>query len=103
MNTQEAEVQAKTIVVGCKLLKEDGGSMRESGRVIYPIDEWITVGGNGAYVAITDGLLAAGKGPLLAFLECEDDTGADAPFGVACFRRVRRVEPCWDQIGRAHV
>ena len=44
---------------GLKLLAADGGSITHRyGRVIYPLDEWVTVPGNGAYVAVTDGLNA---------------------------------------------
>lgn len=81
----------KMVVVGCKLLREDGGSLRESNRVIYPVDEWIEVPGNGAYVAVTGGLTLGGVDLVLAYFECADPTGALAPRGVMCFRRVRRL------------
>ena len=48
--------------------------------------------GNGAYVAVSGGLRSGGRGPLFARFECEEPTGAEAPEGVICFRRVRRSE-----------
>lgn len=83
-------------VFGCKLLASDGGSINsEHGRVLYPLGEWIDVPGNGAYIAVTGGLLAGGVGPLLAYFECREPTGAAATAGVVCFRRVRLLnDPC---------
>src|SRR3990167_5544258 len=78
---------------GLKLLAADDGSITSKfGRVIYPLDEWVTVPGNGAYVAITDGLNSAnGKAPMiLGFFETDEPTGAPAPTGVVCYRKVRR-------------
>lgn len=87
------------IVVGCKLLREDGGSLREKDRVIYPVGEWIEVPGNGAYVAITGGLISGGVGPVLAYFECADLTDVRVYSGVRCFRRVRRLpEPVPERI-----
>jgi hypothetical protein len=91
--------------IGCKLVREDGGSLRGEGtlsaygsrRVIYG-PEWQTVPGNGAYVAITGALFDGGDGPRLIYLECEEPTGAEAPHGVVCFRRVRVVSDCPDEI-----
>jgi hypothetical protein len=80
------------MIVGCKLLRDDGGSITDDhGRVIYPIGEWIEVDGNGAYVAITAGLTSGGAGPVLAYFECAEPTQALAPEGVICYRRVRRL------------
>lgn len=87
------------MLVGCKLLRSDGSSLRKEGRVFYPMGEWITVPGNGAYVAVTGGLVMGGSGPLLTYMECEDPTGAEAPVGVACYRRVRRLaEPAPEKV-----
>jgi len=77
---------------GIKLLREDGGSLTENrGRVFYPEDTWVEAPGNGAYVALTDGVTSSGEGPVLALLECEKSTEAGGPVGVTCFSRVRRV------------
>ena len=83
------------MILGLKLLKNDGESLNDShGRVKYPADgSWVTVPGNGAYVARTGGLTSGGFGPTLAVIECDDSTrkATDAPAGVECFGRVRRV------------
>ena len=47
--------------------------------------------GHGAYVAVADGLTSGGVGPLLVAMESEGPTGAGAPDGVVCYRRVRRL------------
>jgi len=83
------------MITGCKLLQADGSSLTdEFGRVSYPVGEWLEVPGHGAYVAVTGGLTSANvgvSGAVLAYLECEEPTGAEAPGGVLCFRRVRRL------------
>ena len=84
------------MIVGCKLLQEDGTSL--NGKFRYQHNEWQEVPGNGAYVAITAELVAGGQGPVLAYFECEDPTEAEAPDGVVCFRRVRWIEPAPDRI-----
>ena len=83
-------------IYGLKLLAADGGSVTEEyERVFYPIGKWVEVPGNGAYMAITDGLnCAANRGKLLGFFECEEPTGALAPEGVVCFRKCRRLTIC---------
>lgn len=88
--------------IGCKFLQFDCGSLVSADRVIYPADEWISVPGDGAYVAISGGLSYAGTSPVLAFFECAAPTGAPAPAGVVCFRRVRRLqsEPVSSLIGK---
>jgi len=79
------------MIVGCKLLRADGSSLTdEHPRVTYLVGEWITVPGNGAYVAVTGGIDAGGLGPVLAYFECRDRVYVHHPDGVACFRRVRR-------------
>lgn len=77
--------------VGAKMLAADGGSLAAGNRVIYPVDEWIEVGGNGAYVAVSGGLTEAGIGEILALFECQEPTGAPAPKGVVCYRKVKRL------------
>jgi hypothetical protein len=80
--------------VGLKLVKKDLGSITEvHGRVIYTKDEWIDVPGNGAYVAITGGLLAAGDGDKCIYLECDGIVRDAGVTGVMCFSRVRHVDP----------
>ena len=82
----------KKKLYGLKLLAAGGGSINDAhGRIIYPIDQWIDVPGNGAYIAVRDGLCSGGSGPILAFFECAEPTGACAPAGVICYRRVRRL------------
>ena len=76
---------------GYKLLREDGSSIHDMDRVTYPLGEWIDVPDNGAYIAVDGGLYTGGNAPLLAQFECADPTGAPAPHGVVCYRRVRRV------------
>ena len=79
-----------------KLLRPDGRSLTDSrpdySPVRYPLDgAWVSVPGNGAYVANDmEGLLRGGVGPLLVEMECEDPTGAGAD-GVTPYRRVRVV------------
>ena len=80
------------MIIGCKFLTSDSKSLTdEFDKVTYPINEWVTVPGNGCYVAITGNLTSGGTGPILAYLECEEPTGAPAPEGVICYRRVRRL------------
>ena len=81
-------------VVGCKLLRADGSSLTdEHPRVAYPVGEWISVPGNGAYVAVTGGIDAGGIGPVLAYFECADRmVSILCPDGVQCFRSVRRLK-----------
>ena len=62
------------MIYGLKLLREDGSSIREDGRVTYPVGEWVDVPGNGAYVAVTGGVTSGGIGPMLAAFECTDAT-----------------------------
>jgi len=79
-------------VFGAKLLRSDGTSL--NGKYKYDLSgAWNKVPGNGAYVAVTDGLTAGGNGPLLAWLECEEEVaGTEVPTGVKCFRRVRVLD-----------
>lgn len=85
------------MTVGCKLLRRDYTSLRPHGRVTYTRD-WTAVPGNGAYVAVTGGLIAGGMGDVLVYLECEEPTGARALPGVVCYRRVRIVDPCPERV-----
>ena len=86
---------AKRKVYGLKMLREDGGSMNsDHTRIVYPLGEWITAPGNGAYIAVSGGLAAVGVGPVLALFECQQPTGVNAPDGVTCFRRVRMLSRC---------
>jgi hypothetical protein len=90
-----------TAVIGCKLLRADGTSL--NGKYRYNLDgEWNVVPGNGAYVAITDGLTSGVMGERLVYLECEEPiwvpTRTVASDGVQCFRRVRVIPPCPDRI-----
>ena len=80
-------------VYGLKLLREDFGSINDvPGRIIYPLNKWVTVPGNGAYVAISDGLTSGGVGPVLAAFECRDPVrNVSAPIGVICYRKVKRL------------
>ena len=84
------------MIVGCKLLKADGTSL--NGKFQYLRGRWQTVPGNGAYIAVTAGLTAGGKGPVLAYFECAEPTGADAPPGVQTYRRVRWIADAPDRI-----
>ena len=83
------------MILGFKLLTRENQSLNSAcGRITYPADgSWVNVPGNGAYIARTGGLTSGGYGPVLAVIECDDDTrkAADAPEGVECFGRVRRV------------
>ena len=79
------------MTIGCKLLTAEGMSLRVDGRVHYPVGEWLTVPGNGSYVAVTGGLPLRGVGRILAYFACCDPVeGVVAPRGVRCFRRVYR-------------
>jgi len=81
-------------ILGLKLLTADGRSINFNGRgdVRYTGD-WQDIPGNGAYVAITAGLVSGGYGPTLAVMECDAEsrvTPTDAPpEGVRCYTRVR--------------
>src|SRR5574340_652458 len=87
------------MIVGCKLLRKDFSSINdEYGRVSYRSTDWITVPGNGAYVAVTEGLTSGGFGPRLAYFECKGPTGVLAPSGVRCFRHVRLIPACPERI-----
>jgi hypothetical protein len=81
--------------IGLKLLTKDGQSINGNyGRIVYPdTGKWINVPGNGAYVAIEGGLTSGGCGPLLAVIEYDPESSVrcNAPSGVRCYRRVRRV------------
>jgi hypothetical protein len=82
--------------LGYKLLQSDGTSANCPFR--YRLDgEWNVVPGNGSYVALTEGFYFAGgaktiRDPLIVKLECDEPTGAWAPDGTKCFRRVRFLE-----------
>jgi ribosomal protein L31 len=85
------------MVIGCKFLNADGTSL--NGEYRYDLSgKWNIVPGNGSYVAITGGLSGAKAGKLLVYLDCEQPTGAKAPEGVVCFRRVRVIPDCPDRI-----
>ena len=80
------------IAHGIKLLQGDDGSLtNDHVRVFYPENTWVDVPGNGAYMALTDGVTSGSEGPVLALLECEKPTETDGPVGVTCFSRVRRI------------
>ena len=58
-------------------------------RITYGAD-WVTVPGNGCYVAVTEGWYAAGRGDKMVILECDQKLpDRDQPPGVQLFRRVR--------------
>ena len=80
-------------VFGAKILQADGRSLNGSFQYAIPSNgepgPWQEVPGNGAYVAVTDGIEKGGYGPLLVCFECRDPTGSSAPEGVVCFRKVR--------------
>ena len=83
------------MTIGLKFLRADGSSISaEYGRVKYPLDgSWIEVPGNGAYVAMTDGLNSGGVGEIIVALECETPVlSVSSPLGVECYRRVRVVK-----------
>lgn len=78
--------------IGIKILRADGRSL--NGRVEHPVGEWVDVPGHGAYVAVSGGLWSAGEPPqgaIYCTVECREPTGASAPDGVVCFRRVHRL------------
>lgn len=80
-------------IYGLKFLTEAGQSMTdEFGLVTYPVNEWVTVPGDGTEVAMEDNLLADRTGGFVAQFECEEPTEADTINGVTCFRRVKRLE-----------
>jgi hypothetical protein len=84
------------MIIGCKLLRTDGHAL--NGQYHYDLSgAWNAVPGNGAYVAVEGGL-AMGDERQLVYLECAEPTGARAPNGVQCFRRVRIVPPCPERI-----
>lgn len=82
---------------GLKTLRADGSSLREEGRINYPLPKkgkpgaWMDVPGNGCYVAMSSNLYSGGIGELHAVMECEGETDTEEtpPTGVATFRRVR--------------
>ena len=78
-------------MIAYKLVKEDYGSLRDEGRIIYGT-EWQEVPGNGAYCSETgEGITDGGVGPVLIRLEVKEPTSTNTPDGVACWRWVRRV------------
>ena len=82
-------------VIGYKLLRDDMSLTLQYDRIRYPVGKWVSVPGNGAYVAISGGLLTGGGDVVrdeLAQFECEEPSGANAPDGVVCFRKVLRVK-----------
>ena len=95
ITTGEKMEEQKKPVIGYKLLDGDQSLTSEYGRVRYPVGEWVTVPGNGAYVAVSGGLLSGGGDVArhqLAVFECEESVAvADVSAGVVCFRRVRRL------------
>lgn len=79
-------------IYGLKMLTAKGVcNADEYPYVTYPVGKWVKVPGNGSYVAMTDGLSGTRKGHVLTQFECKEPTGADAPDGVTCFRRVKRL------------
>ena len=84
-------------MVGYKTLTKTGRSLSsEYGEVYYPLPiddkpgDWITVPGNGSYVAHEDGLFVGGIGDTLVKVECEDEVVVEtALVGVRCWRKVR--------------
>ena len=84
-------------MIGYKTLTKTGRSLNcEYGEVYYPLPiddgpgDWITVPGNGSYVAHEDNLFAGGYGDILVKVECEDEVGVvGALIGVNCWRKVR--------------
>lgn len=89
------------MILGAKILRADGSSLRTEGRVTYPLGEWVDVPGNGAYVCVNHGaeILSGGGGAILVVLECEEPTVASDPAGVTCYRRVRRLTKGVDPAG----
>ncbi|MEW6439279.1 MAG: hypothetical protein AB1508_19175 [Pseudomonadota bacterium] len=90
-------------MIGYKLLREDGSSLREVWRYQYELPanggpgSWQVVPGNGAYLAVTGGLSAGGVGPQVARLESPDDEPDVCESGVAGVRcrRTVRVLGAW--------
>lgn len=105
-------------IVGCMIIrKEDSSNLYDQAkvgeRVTYPVDEWVTAPGNGAYVVIGRGILTPGRNAFLAYLECTEPTGVrvwsrlvfdvDGDYytkvDIRCFRRVRRLaEPAPERV-----
>lgn len=102
----------EVVVVGCKMLTKNGWNTfagidgHFGTRVHYPIDAWVTIPDNGAYVAIDGGLLSAHgyrSDEILAFFECGEPTGCQTFYeqleGIRCYRKVRRLpESAFDRI-----
>lgn len=78
-------------IYGVKYLN-NGRSL--NGKIEYPLNQWIEVPGNGAYIAHTRGLWSAGKkGAEYALFECGGEVvGIDTPKGVKCWRWVKRIK-----------
>ena len=91
------------MTIGLKFLRADGSSIGDTyGRVKYPLDgSWIDVPGNGAYVAMTDGLNSGGVGDIIVAMECETPIlSVETPRGVTCYRRVRIVKHLDGELSR---
>jgi hypothetical protein len=95
--------------IGYKLLAADEGSLStEYPRVFYKIGVRTTVPGNGAYVALTGGLLSLQQDSpdkIFAKLECEDPVSpaSPPPQGTTCFRVVTRVPLTQDDLAKVAV
>ena len=80
--------------IGLKLLTAAGESLRVDRRVTYKRGlkrgQWQTIPGNGAYLAVTNGLTVGGFGPTLAVFEYDPaSTTGHGPNGVVTAARVR--------------
>jgi hypothetical protein len=77
-------------IIGYKMLRKDGSSLRDEGRVVYT-KKWQDVSVNGAYLAIFAGLTSGGTGAICAEIEAVicSEKEVSAPCGVRCFGRVR--------------
>ena len=101
-------------VYALKLLREDYGSLRAEGRLIYPVGEWVTAprDGPGIYCApavggLYDGLTAGGQGHYLAYCEvkgCRDvSTAYPSPSGTMCADALKVVRVVkWAAVDATH-
>ena len=84
-------------MIGYKHLRADGSSLNGKFKYLLPVDgapgPWQDVPGNGAYIAVTDGLFAGGDDPQGMLVRMEGDEQKPGPpsevKGVLCSRRVR--------------
>ena len=108
-------------VYALKLLREDFGSLRTEGRLIYPKGKWITApkDGPGIYCApfvggLYDGLAAGGQGHYLAYCEVRGrrnvGSAYPSPAGTMCADALKvlrvvkwaavdaKYQPEWDAV-----